>query len=47
MLQYQNAIAANHAPFLVDYNKKLDEEWQKIRAEAVTRLEHYLTTGDK
>jgi len=30
-----------------DYNRQLNNEWKHIKENAITRLEDYLTTGNK
>ena len=40
-------LATNNPNVIVDYNKKLDLEWEYLRQKALEPLETYLTTGDK
>ena len=32
---------------MVNYNAKFDADWLNIKEKAITKLEQYLTTGDK
>lgn len=38
---------SNLSQLMVNYNAKFDADWLNIKEKAITKLEQYLTTGDK
>ena len=40
-------LVTNNPNVIVDYNKKLDLEWEYLRQKALEPLEIFLTTGNK